>query len=106
MKDYAKIQIFGDSQLVINWAKGKFKMHNLESSLILQEVHRHSDSFEMVQYQHIYHERNSLDDSLAKDGARISEGYWLIKEIREDSFYETYQIFWTDYDELEFFLVL
>ena len=27
MKDYAKIQIFGDSQLVINWAKGKYRMH-------------------------------------------------------------------------------
>ena len=38
MKDYAKIQVFGDSQLAINWAKGKFRMHNLELSLILQEV--------------------------------------------------------------------
>ena len=68
-------------------------MHNLELSLILEEVHRLSDSFEMVQFQHIYHERNSLADSLAKDGARISEGHWLIKEQREDSIYETYQIF-------------
>ena len=25
MKDYAKIQIYGDSQLIINWANGKFK---------------------------------------------------------------------------------
>ena len=48
MKDYAKIQIYGDSQLVINWAKGKFRMHNLELSLILWEVHGLSDSFELV----------------------------------------------------------
>ena len=84
MKDYAKIQIFCDSQLVINWAKGKFRMHNLELSLILQEVHRLSDWFELVQFQHIYRERNRLADTLAKDGARISEGYWHIKEFRED----------------------
>ena len=49
MKDYAKIHIFGDSQLIIYWAKGKYRMHNLELSLILQEVH--SDSFEMVRWR-------------------------------------------------------
>ena len=54
MKDYAKIQIFGDSWLAINWTNGKFRMHNLELSLILQEVRRLSDCFELVQFQHIY----------------------------------------------------
>ena len=68
-------------------------MHNLELSLILQEVHRLSDYFELVQFQHIYRERNSLADSLAKDGVRISECYWLIKEFREDTSFESYQIF-------------
>ena len=93
MKDCAKIHIFGDSQLVINWAKGKFRMHNLELSLILQEVHKLSDCFELVQFQHIYRERNSLADTLGKDGVRINEGYWLINELREDSSSESYQIF-------------
>ena len=81
-------------------------MHNLELSLILQEVHRLSDRFEMVQFQHIYHERNNLADSLAKEGARICEGHWLIKEQREDSIYETYQIFWFDLDNNEFLLFI
>ena len=71
--------------------------------IILQEVHRLSDRFEMVQFQHIYHERNNLANSLAKEGARICEGHWLIKEQREDSFYETYQVFLSDYDDIEFF---
>ena len=31
----AKIQIFGDSQLVINWAFGKYILMNLELSMIL-----------------------------------------------------------------------
>ena len=68
-------------------------MHNLELSLILQEVHRLSDSFEMVQFQHIYRERNSLADTLAKDGARISKGFWRIKEVRGVSTIESYHIF-------------
>ena len=36
----AKIQIFGDSQLVINWASSKFRLMNLDLSMILQEVNR------------------------------------------------------------------
>ena len=68
-------------------------MHNLELSQILQEVHRISDSFGLVQLQHIYRERNSLADSLAKDGAVVPKGFWHIKEFREDAIYETYQIF-------------
>ena len=68
-------------------------MHNLELSLILQEVHRLSDSFELVQFHHIYRERNSTADTLAKDGVRINEGYRHIKEVREDTTIETYQIF-------------
>ena len=75
MKDYAKIHIFGYSPLAMNWAKGKFRMHNLELSLILHEVHRLSDSFEMEQFQHIYRKRNSSTDTLAKYGVRINEGY-------------------------------
>ena len=65
-------------------------MHNLELSLILQEVQRLSGRFEIVQFQHIYRERNSIADSLAKEGARICEGHWFIKEQREDSVYESY----------------
>ena len=40
-----KFQIFGDSQLVINWANGKFRLMNLELSMILHEVNRLTDIF-------------------------------------------------------------
>ena len=70
-----KIQIFGDSQLVINWASGKYQLMNLELAMILQDVNRITDSFDYVVFKHIYRERNSSADALAKAGGRILEGY-------------------------------
>ena len=71
-KNYiAKIQIYGDSQLVINWANGKFRMHNIELSQVLQEVQRLSDSFELMELKHIHCERNSLSKGWSDGPGRI-----------------------------------
>ena len=76
----AKIQIFGDSQLVINWAYGKFRLLNLDLSMILQELNRLIDCFDFVVLKHIYWERNTYADALAKAGGMILEGFGSIKE--------------------------
>ena len=49
-----KIQIFRDSQLVINWASGKYRVTNLELAMILQDVNRITDGFDYVSFKHIY----------------------------------------------------
>ena len=54
---------------------------------------RISDMFKRVEYKHIYRERNSKADVLAKDGAIVSEGYWHITEFRDDEQHETIQSF-------------
>ena len=88
-----KIQIFGDSQLVINWASGKYRLLNLELAMILQDVNRNTDGFDYVSFNHIYQERNFSADALTKVGGRILEGFWSIKEHRADEVVETFQIF-------------
>ena len=88
-----KIHIFDDSQLVINWASGKYRLMNLELAMILQEVNRLTDSFEYVLFKHIYQERNTSTDALAKAGGLILEGFWTIKEHRVNEVVETFQIF-------------
>ena len=70
-----KIQIFGDSQLVINWASGKYRLLNLELAIILKDVNRFTDCCEFVSFNHIYQERNSSADALATAGGRILEGF-------------------------------
>ena len=88
-----KIQIFDDSQLVINWASGKYRLLNLELTMILKDVNKFTDCFDFVSFNHIYRERNSSANALATAGGRILEGYWSIKEHWVDSVVETFQFF-------------
>ena len=87
------LQIFGDSQLVINWVSGKYRINNILLTQILQEVIRLSNFLEKVECKHIHRERNSKAYSLANAGAYVVEGHWRIKEFRGDESYETFQIF-------------
>ena len=89
----AKIQIFGHSQLVINWASGKYRLLNLELSQVLHEVNRLTNMFEHVDLKHIYRERNSHADVLAKVGTLVMGGYLYIKEFRSSEINESYQQF-------------
>ena len=66
-KHLTKLQVFGDSQLVINWVFGKYRIQNIQLAQILHEVNRIADILESVEYKHIYRERNSIADVLAKD---------------------------------------
>ena len=45
-----KIQVFGDSQLVINWASGKYRLLNIELDMILQDVQCLADSLDYVSF--------------------------------------------------------
>ena len=61
--------------------------------MILQEVNRLTDCFDYVVLKHIYRERNTYADVLAKAGGMILEGFWSIKEHRADEIVETFQFF-------------
>ena len=61
--------------------------------MILKDINRFSDYFELVSFKHIYRERNSSADALATAGGRMLEGFWTIKDHRVDSVVETYQVF-------------
>ena len=79
--------------MVINWAKGKYKIQNLILSQVLLEVNRLSDMFELVDLKHIFRERNTSADDLAKSGAAVMEGFWYIKEFIDSGSFETYHTF-------------
>ena len=66
---------------------------NLELSMILQVVNRITDGFDYVSFQHIYRERNSSADALAKAGGSILEGSWSIMEHKVYAVVETFQVF-------------
>ena len=92
-KQVSSIQVFGDSLLVINWIRGKYKSHNLNLAQLLCEVIRLNDFFEQAVYQHIYKERNTLSDKLANDGGKYQIGHWVINEYHGSGRHDTFQVF-------------
>ena len=69
-----KLQVFGDSHLVINWVNGLYRMHNLLLSPLLSKVIKFSGMLDSVIFQHIYRERNYVADGFEKDGSMVREG--------------------------------
>ena len=61
--------------------------------MILRDVNNIADCFDTVSFRHIYWERNSAADALAKAGGRILEGSWSILEHHPDTEVETFQVF-------------
>ena len=60
------LQIFGDSMLVIYWAVKYQQCHNLQLHLLLEEVNRILESFDMVCNPLVYMEHNMEAYSLSK----------------------------------------
>ena len=54
----------------------------MQLTRVLHEVIRISKLLEKVDYKHIYQERNSKADALAKEGANVLEGHWHIHEFQ------------------------
>ena len=87
------MHIFGDSQLVINWVTGNFRINNIVLTRVLWKVIRISNFLAKVDYKHIYREHNTKTDALANAGANVIEGHWKILEYKGADTYETFHIF-------------
>jgi ribonuclease HI len=58
----SRIQLFSDSQLVVNQMKGVYKIKNPELAPIYQDVKVVADSFERITFTHVPREFNTLAD--------------------------------------------
>lgn len=72
------LQVFGDSLLVIDWAKEITHCHVMVLLPILEEVIRLKQSFDHITFTHIYRERNGMADQLSKAATQqdIALGTW------------------------------
>ena len=60
-----KVVIEGDSILIIKATKGEGKC-NWSIKIIIDEIQRMMEDYQDIHVAHIYHERNSVADDLAK----------------------------------------
>lgn len=64
-KDIKQLQVYGDSQLVINQINGQYKVRNPLLQELYQEVQGLKTQFEYIEFTHIYREFNKRADQLS-----------------------------------------
>jgi ribonuclease HI len=78
--DLRHIQIFGDSQIVVNWARKNQNCHNIFLLPILEDTYQLLNSFDSMTISHVYRNMNTIADALSKDGLQLALGQWDITE--------------------------
>jgi hypothetical protein len=78
--DLRHIQIFGDSQIVVKWARKIQKCHNIFLLPILEDTYQLLNFFDSMTISHVYRNKNTVADALSKAGLQLALGQWDITE--------------------------
>ena len=94
--------IFGDSQVIINWAKGSTALSPPKLFHWCRETQKIFSSFLDPLFIHIYQEHNQIADRLSKTALTFSPGYCYFSEFMEDHLvtYDIFHLFWVLFEEL------
>jgi len=84
------INIYGDSQIIINWFNDISTCHMHTLSIILNEVLELKAAFNNITVSHIYREYNKGADKLSKEAALMDRGVWEITEIQDQQEHKFY----------------
>ena len=82
-KNIKRINIMGDSQLIINWANKISECHTLRLRPIIEEIYRLAALFDYISFSHVYREQNEQADRVSKEAMGLHLGVWQI-EINAD----------------------
>ena len=85
-----KLQVFGDSLVVINWINKIQKCRNTSLDALFEEVSRLLANCESLSLKHVYREQNMEADILSKVGINLEWGTWKITEKKETEANEYY----------------
>ena len=87
-------QIFGDSQVIINWAKGSTTLSPPELLHWCRESQKLISSFQDLSFSHIYREHNWIADRLSKTTLTLSPGFGCFSEFIDDHLvtHDTFQL--------------
>lgn len=68
------LQVFWDSKIILEWAKGTQNYNILRLRPLLEEVKHLTFLFDLISFVHVCRERNTVVDRLSKAGAQLQEG--------------------------------
>ena len=78
------VHIYGDSQVIINWAKGITALTPPDLFHWCQESQKLITSFRDLAFSHIYREHNRIADSLSKTSRTLALGIGCFSEFFDD----------------------
>jgi hypothetical protein len=78
-----RLQVFGDSKLLMDWENGKSNISNLELGPIFNRIMENKIVFEEVSFAHVYREFNHKVDQLSKEALILEEVFLLVHEIKD-----------------------
>ena len=81
------LHIFGDSLVVINWAKEVSSLYIVSLEAWCNNIRRLIASFSSVDFKHVYREHNEREDSLSKEGILLALGHLTLTEFSEVEVY-------------------
>ena len=77
-------QIYGDSHVIINWAKGSTALSPPELVHWCRETKKIASSFQDLSFYHIYREHNKIADRLSKKALSLPQGKGCFMEFDEN----------------------
>ena len=83
-----KLQIFGDSLIIINWVNKVHHCRNLALIIRYEKVNILWTNFDYISCRHVYKEINTDAHSLSKEGVKMEHGTWRFFENKEGEVYE------------------
>ena len=80
------LHIFGDSSMIINWAKGESTLDMVNLEAWCYNTRLLMSSFTWVDFSHVYREHNKRADMLSKEGLCMAPSHLLLTESYDDEF--------------------
>ena len=81
MMGIPSLQVFGDSSVIINWAKGKSSLSPPELHYWCRETRKLCSHFLALPFDHIFREHNQLADRLSKVALTLAVGSGTYSEF-------------------------
>ena len=89
-KGYTVLNIMGDSMNVINWINLTQECRHMRLAHVILSIRQLLQHLNTFTCRHVYRENNKEADKASKEGLRLAEGIWLVKEMvngRQQAFY-------------------
>ena len=80
-KGCTDLNFLGDSMNVINWINHTQECRQLRLVHILFSIRQLLFRFNSYTCRHVYRENNTEADKASKEGLRLAEGTWMVKEF-------------------------